>query len=169
MSSLEGCIERLRNWRIENADAPVEILLEELRILQATASLKPRDKVIIYLGAFFSEACVTAGEIEAQKEILAKISDSSVLQRNLIAGFEWLCGTRFPEKLSKLFPVVLKKLYDEELVEEEIFVEWYGDTVRNDHSPHDSMISYETLEQLRAAAAPFMTWLNEAEEEDEED
>jgi hypothetical protein len=35
---------------------------------------------------------------------------------------EWFCGTRIPA-LKKFFPVVLKQLYEEELVEEEVRIQ----------------------------------------------
>ena len=164
----DGCIDRLRNWRIEHADATVDIMLEELRVLQATSGLKVRDRVVIFLGAVFTEACVTSNEIILQKEALSKMGSSALLQRHLISGFEWFCGTRFPS-LGKHFPVVLKILYDEDLIEEEIFMEWYDSSTRTDHSADSSMITFEVLEQLRLNAAPFITWLKEAEEEDDEE
>ena len=140
-------------------------MLEELRVLQATSGLKIRDRVVIFLGAVFTEACISAKEIATNKEALAKIGSSTLLQRHLIGGFEWFCGTRFPV-LSKNFPVLLKMLYDDDLVDEEVFLEWYDSSTRSDHSVDSSMITFETLEQLRLNAAPFITWLREAEEEE---
>ena len=68
----------------------------------------------------------------------------------------------------KYFPIILKQLFDEEIVEEDVFLEWAGDLTRNEYSVDESMISFDALEGLRAAAAPFVTWLQEAEEEDDE-
>lgn len=63
----------------------------------------------------------------------------------------------------------LKQLLDEELVDEDNFMAWAGDYPRNEFSVDQSMITEETLDQLRVTAQPFITWLQEAEEEDDED
>jgi hypothetical protein len=49
--------------------------------------------------------------------------ESEIQQRHLIAGIEWFCGTKYPN-LSRFFPVMLKQLFDDELVEEETFFNW---------------------------------------------
>jgi len=72
----------------------------------------------------------------------------------------------------KFLPILLKQLLDEELVEEDTFLAWAGDFTRNEYSAEQSMVCLDTLEQLKASAQPFITWLMEAEEEgsgDEED
>lgn len=65
----------------------------------------------------------------------------------------------------KFFPILLKQLLDEELVEEDTFLAWAGDFTRNEYSAEQSMVCLDTLEQLKASAQPFITWLMEAEEE----
>ena len=65
--------------------------------------------------------------------------------------------------------MVLKELLDEELVDEDTFLEWAADLARNEFSAEQSMISVDALEALKASAAPFITWLQEAEEDDDDD
>lgn len=85
----------------------------------------------------------------------------------LLAAFEWFCGRKYPQ-LMKFFPVVLKSLFDEELVEEDVFFEWAGDMTRNEFTAEFSMIDIDTLEHLKNSASLFITWLQEAEEEGED-
>jgi len=63
----------------------------------------------------------------------------------------------------------LMQLYEAEIVEEDNFLAWAGDTTRNEFTADVSMIDYETLETLRNHAFPFIKWLQEAEEEGEGD
>ncbi len=93
---------------------------------------------------------------------------ATIQQRHVIAAFEWFCGTKYPALL-KFFPVILKQLLDEEIVDEDTFLVWSADYARNDFCAEQSMINIDVLENLRAAAQPFIKWLHEAEEEDEED
>lgn len=144
-------------------------IVDELRNIQTMASLRPADRIIIYLGAVFTENITENNEIDANVEVLRALAPTPIQQRHLIAAVEWFCGTRYPGKLLKYFPVVLKKLFDLELVEEDVFLQWSTDLDRNEYSAEQSMIELDVLEQLKANAAPFIIWLEEAEEEDDDD
>jgi translation initiation factor 5 len=144
--------------------------LNELRSIQTLASLRPSDRIVIFLGSNFSATAVTENAIEKNKAVLAALAPSEIQQRQLIAACEWFCGSKYPE-LQRYFPVMLKQLYDADLVEEDVFYSWATDYSRNEFSVEESMISIDTLESLKQAAQPFINWLQEAEEEgdDEED
>lgn len=144
-------------------------IVDELRNIQTMASLKPADRIIIFLGATFSEDAVTEKAVEKHAATLKTLAGSSIQERHVIAAFEWLCGTRYPDKLIKFFPALLKSLFDEEIVEEDTFLVWAADLTRNEFSAEMSMISIDALEALKSSAAPFITWLQEAEEEDGSD
>ena len=152
---------------IENFNATDAVLLEELRSIQTFAALRPADRIIIYLGAKFTEEIISSGQIVEHKNVLSALAPTQIQQRHMIAAFEWFCGRRYPQ-LMKFFPVVLKQLFDEELVEEDVFFEWAGDMTRNEYSAEFSMIDIDTLENLKNSASLFITWLQEAEEEGEE-
>ena len=46
----------------------------------------------------------------------------------------------------KFFPILLKQLLDEELVEEDTFLAWAADFTRNEYSAEQSMVCLDTLE-----------------------
>eukprot|EP00596_Hydrurales_sp_CCMP1899_P005743 CAMPEP_0119041444 /NCGR_PEP_ID=MMETSP1177-20130426/12107_1 /TAXON_ID=2985 /ORGANISM="Ochromonas sp, Strain CCMP1899" /LENGTH=423 /DNA_ID=CAMNT_0007007487 /DNA_START=288 /DNA_END=1559 /DNA_ORIENTATION=+ len=163
----EDGMNRLSLWLLENISATEEQLLTELRSIQTFASLKPADRIIIYLGAVFSEEMIPANQIITHKAFLATLAPTSIQQRHLIAAFEWFCGRKYPQ-LMKFFPMVLKQLFDEELVEEDVFFGWAGDMTRNEFTAEFSMIDIDTLEHLKNSASLFITWLQEAEEEGED-
>lgn len=167
--SPDEAIVRFRAWTLDNASSTHEQSAEELRLIQIQHSLRPADRAIIFVGAVFTEAAAaTAAQVTTHKAALALLAPSAIQQRHLIAAFEWLCGAKYPS-LQRFFPLFLKQLFDEEVVEEDVFFNWATDYARNEYSASDSLIHIDVLEALKASAAPFITWLQEAEEEGEEE
>jgi len=86
------------------------------------------------------------------------ITPTAASQRELLATIDSY-STKQPSTtksaVMKLAPSILKALYDEEIVEEENILIWYG-----------ALVNKPT--QFAKAAAPFCKWLEEAEEEDED-
>jgi translation initiation factor 5 len=161
-------VTRFRAWSLEKASATPEELVEELRLIQIQHSLRPADRCIVFLGAAFTESgASTASQVTVHKRVLSLLAPSAIQQRHLIAAVEWFCGRKYPS-LTRFFPLFLKALYEEDVVEEEIFFNWATDYARNEFSAPDSMIDIDTLEAMKASAAPFITWLQEAEEEGED-
>jgi len=165
---IEECITRFRGWWSVNAGKGVEATMEELRLLQTFATLAPRHRAFILMGALFTEALITGKELTTHTELLRALAAGPAGQRSLIAATEWLCAGKYPA-LAKLFPVALKQLFDLELVDEEIFTAWAEGLTRSEYSADSSMMSLEQLEELRTAAGPFIIWLQQAEEEEDDD
>lgn len=142
-------------------------LEDELRSIQTFAALKPSYKILIYLGANLAGTSLASlnAEIIHHKVVIANLSKSDIQQRQLIAAVEWYFGVRFPN-LMKFFPAILKTLFDEEVVAEDVFLDWYQDTPRNGYTI--PIVSDDVLDSLKATARPFYDWLQEAEEECEE-
>jgi len=166
--ALDASIERFTIWKAQNTTPTSAQVLEELWSVQTCNGLPPADRVLIFMGASFPESAISENFVSKHKDVLAALTTSPIQQRQLIAGVEWFCGTKFPVLLPK-FPIMLKHLYDEELLEEETLLGWSTDYARNDFSVDQSLITLEILEQLKAAAQPFITWLKQAEEEEEDD
>jgi len=163
---------RFQRWMGNNnpskdvsADMTAKIL-DELRNIQTVSSLRPSDRVILYIGTVLTEKAHTEIESEEVSVVLAALGASVQQQRHVIAAFEWFYGTKHAA-YSKLFPLALKTLYEEELVEEDVFLEWSVDYAKNDYTADDSLICIDKLEELKQNAAPFITWLEEADEEGE--
>ncbi|CAN0223200.1 unnamed protein product, partial [Discosporangium mesarthrocarpum] len=66
--------------------------------------------------------------------------------------------------LKGFFPIILKHLYDADVVEEEALLVWAGEEGRSDDTPL-ALTDNQVLE-LKQKAAPFITWLEEADEEE---
>jgi hypothetical protein len=158
----------LKVWQLENQGATLSAYEDELRSIQTFAALKPSYKVLIYIGVNFQGTSLAAlsGEITTHLSLLKIYAKGAIQQRQLIAAVEWFCGYYKPA-LVKFFPALLKQLFDEEVVEEEVFLGWYQDNLNNGYSI--PLVDDETLETLKATARPFYDWLQEAEEEDDSD
>ena len=103
-------MDRLKIWLVEHPEHTTAELLEELRAIQTFASLRPADRIIIYLGTVGTDGLVTKGEVAANKEVLCALAPSAIQQRHLVAAFEWFCGRKYPQ-LMKFFPVVRRRAY----------------------------------------------------------
>ena len=165
---IDECIESFRGWLVTNGDADVTMKLEQLRHMQQLYSLRACDKIVIYIGAVCTENILKGKEVEVHTLILSQFASSTIQQRQLIAGFEWFCGCKHPSLL-KFFPAVLMQLFEQEIIEEDVFLEWAADLIRNEYTLDESMIQYDVLEQLRMHSQPFIKWLQEAEEEGDDE
>lgn len=65
------------------------------------------------------------------------------------------------------FPVILKHLYDADIVEEDAMLMWAGEEGRSEEFTPASLTD-EQVAALHAKAEPFVTWLEEADEEGDE-
>lgn len=168
-------IEQFRKWyvnKIQNGSAAStglvsheSLVVEELRLIQTRLSLRPMDRIMIYMGAVFAdEPLLARDQVDEHKAIFLILAPTALQQRHLIASAEWYCGTHRPDMLP-FFSVMLRQMYFADIVEEEVVYEWKADHTRNDFTVDSYLITTETLELLRQAAQPFVTWLQEAEEE----
>lgn len=80
-------------------------------------------------------------------------------QKYMLGAFELLVGQSFPADLMPKAVRILKVLYDADLLEEEVILQW-GEKVSKKY------VSREVCSQIHEKVAPFIKWLKEAEEED---
>jgi len=82
-------------------------------------------------------------------------------QKYLLGGVEQLINNHKEVLLPKV-SLILKALYDEDIVEEEVMLEW-------DSKISKRYVTKEFSTEIHAKATPFIKWLKEAEEESSED
>uniref|UniRef100_A0A674B4S2 Eukaryotic translation initiation factor 5 n=1 Tax=Salmo trutta TaxID=8032 RepID=A0A674B4S2_SALTR len=80
-------------------------------------------------------------------------------QKYLLGGFECLVKLHQAQLLPRV-PIVLKDLYDADLLEEDVILAWAEKVSKK-------YVSKELAKEIHAKAAPFVKWLKEAEEESE--
>eukprot|EP01133_Synstelium_polycarpum_P011232 gene11232-13103_t len=90
--------------------------------------------------------------VKNKRPLLAKIAAKKDGPYGVILGFEQLCVK--DETLLKSILGIFKALYDEDIVGEEYFIKWYGKS---------------KSKGIKKVAAPFIEWLENADEEDEDE
>ncbi|CAL8283382.1 unnamed protein product [Lota lota] len=80
-------------------------------------------------------------------------------QKYLLGGFECLVKLHQTQLLPRV-PLILKDLYDADLLEEDVIFTWAEKVSKK-------YVSKELAKEIHAKAAPFVKWLKEAEEESE--
>jgi translation initiation factor 5 len=68
----------------------------------------------------------------------------------------------YKDKLLTKVPIILKKFYDADIVEEEALLKW-------GEKPSKRYVDKDTSKAVKKAATPFLDWLANASEEEESD
>ncbi len=82
-------------------------------------------------------------------------------QKYLLGGFEKTVEAHRDALLNRV-PIILKTFYDEDILEEEVVLDWARKVSRK-------YVGRELAEMIHKKAEPFVTWLREAEEESSEE
>ena len=150
----------------EFADFITESNLDDLtdqEIIDKASELEVReDKAItVLVQVLLNENVIQEKQIEKRQNLFSHFAKSEKSQKGLLGGIERLVIVSFPSLLSSV-SLILKALYDCDLVEEEIFLTW-------DEKASKKYVDKKDAKKVREKAAPFITWLREAEEDEEED
>lgn len=89
-------------------------------------------------------------------------------QKYLLKSLVWILTSEEEQLLPKV-ATLFHRIYDHEIIEEEVFLEWYKKGQKRSNKLNDK--THEKNMKLIEKAKPFMEWLNNASEEsdDEED
>lgn len=124
--------------------------------------LKIKDKATLVL----SELLLTDNileEINTHRRLFLRFCHQNhKAQKYLLGGIEKVIGDIYKDKLLNITLKILKLLYDEDILDEEVLCEWH-------EKPSKKYVSKEMSKAIREKAAPFIKWLKEAEVEDESD
>ena len=139
---------------------------------QAAAGLAAEDRVRILYGVLSRQmaALPVAAVVEkfeaALDATVKRTVRATALQKRLLACVERHLGAAEPALLKKT-PVLLKALYDIDVLEEDVIAAWHAGP-----SPGPSSLPGVTAEAaaaVKAKASAFVAWLAEADEESDEE
>ncbi|CAN6237137.1 unnamed protein product [Urochloa humidicola] len=130
----------------------------QLKAVLASSTLPPQDVMNALLDALFDGVGKGfAKEVVKNKKYLAAAVPDEDAQTLLVKAIEAFGGKCNPEALKEV-PVVLKALYDGDVLEEETIVDWYN-----------AAVAAGKNSQVVKNAKPFVEWLQSAVSEEEDD
>lgn len=147
----------------KNADS--SSIVEEVIRHQVNSALPACIRAIILSEAAFTDEILSGNQVaqftEALKQLVANDREHQLM---LIAFFGKFCTVKFPAFLPS-YPIILKALYDEDVLEEETLLEWTS----CEEKYAMSEVSNGQRKELKISLQPFIDWLQNAEEESDED
>lgn len=155
---------------VESANAFYEIVKEKIEsgllndaecqkeLVKDAERLNIKNKATLIMSELiFSENMID--EISKNRLLLLRFcNENPKAQKSLLSGFEKLVGNVYKEQLLGKTMLILKAFYDEDILDEEAILEW-AKKVSKKNVP--KVVSQE----IHDKAAPFVKWLQEAEEE----
>lgn len=93
--------------------------------------------------------------------LIPQMTTSEKHQKSLLGGVERLAGVTYPSMVPNGVPKLLMALYQLDALDEDVLKTW-GTHVSKKY------VDKDTSKKVRKAAQPFLTWLEEAEDEDDE-
>lgn len=138
-----------------NAAVQKEILTEAER-------LEVKNKApIVLCELLFDEKIIKEKQVHKHKNLFLRFThENQKAQKYLMGGLEKTVETREAALLPRV-PHILKEFFEEDILEEEVILEWAKKVSKK-------YVSKEMATKIHEKAAPFVTWLKEAEEESEE-
>ena len=159
----------LRDFLVAHPNAQPEEVVGVLREKQAGRMMPLKECAYIAVDVLFDDTIIKHGQVAKHApvlRVLAHTDANGFMARHLIGALELFFGQRYP-KLQQGFPLVLKQMFEAEILEEEFILAWADAGITYDFSPQE--LQAKDLKALRAIAEPCVTWLREADEEEEDE
>ncbi|XP_065833128.1 eukaryotic translation initiation factor 5-like [Oscarella lobularis] len=125
-------------------------------IVQEAKRLDVFEKAPLVLAELLFDKNVQKQIKEYRAVFLRFVNGNKRAQKYLLGAFEQLVGRVNPE-LKPRSPYILKEFYEQDLLEEEVILEW-------DQKVSKRFVDKKIAEEIHQKAAPFVKWLREAEE-----
>jgi len=155
--AIELAVDGVREFIKANPNAGAAEVAEVVVNQQMSSAVKSHDKVQILIRALITPSFYQEKQIEKFASYIEKITlGNPIMERYLISATEYICLDR-----PKNFPVMLKQMYDEDALQEDIILEWAFDG-RSVYTA--DAVNEDKRSALRAEAEPFITWLQDEDE-----
>lgn len=129
-------------------------------IVKEAERLDIKDKSVLVLSELLFTENIMA-EIKTNKILFLRFCHGNrKAQKYLLGGFEKLVGDVYFDKLFPNAMRIMKQFYDEDILDEEVLIEW-------SQKESKKYVSKEMSRKIHEKVAPFIKWLKEAEVEEE--
>lgn len=159
LNDTQAKLTEFGEWLLQESHTSKDDLPSDVEIYRKIVEmelLEVADVVLVLAQVLFDENVIE--QIEEHNGLLAKlINDNASFEKAFLGGLERFLGLEKPALIPQT-PKILVKLYDKELLSEDIILSW-GSKVSKKYVPKD------VSKKVRKAAKPFITWLQEADEE----
>ncbi|CAD7923951.1 unnamed protein product [Amoebophrya sp. A120] len=134
--------------------------IEESRLLKISRQMEKKLFAYAILESLFPDESLSAKAMEKAEDLFAGVvREDKIPMKDLMWAFELYISEH--EACLKGFPMVLKAMYDMDLIEEENFLPYYNDPKANKNHPgHDA---------VHKIVKPFAEWLAENSDSDDSD
>ncbi|XP_048483310.1 eukaryotic translation initiation factor 5 [Plutella xylostella] len=130
-------------------------------ILHEAERLEVKSKAPLVLFEILVRPLAIAADVRKHRALLLRFTHGDArAQRAALCALDLMCAEQ-PSLMAKV-PALLKLLYDADIVEEKSILEWAA-------KPSKKYARKEVAAEVRAAAQPFLDWLQQAEEDDSDE
>ncbi|VDD93734.1 unnamed protein product [Enterobius vermicularis] len=133
----------------------------QVALLNEAERLELKSKATLLLADVLFDENVVAQIKEYRTLLLRFTLDDHRAQRHLLGGIEQLIMKHMDILLPKS-PHIIKALYDNDVVEEEVLLAW-------GEKPNKKYVGKKLCAEIISRAKPVLDWLREAEEDDEDE
>ena len=117
---------------------------------------------VVMVQVLFNEKILTEKQVAKYAPLFRVFSKHEKSEKSILGGTERLVGIVYPSLLPKT-PLILKELYENDLVSEDAFLLW-ADKLNKKYIDDKAL-----AKSIRKKAEPFINWLREASEEESSD
>jgi len=153
-------VDATKRYLASHPDASPTELLELVVNQQMASALKSFDKIHIFIRAAITHDFWEKKLVQKYAPTISLITNNNpIMGRHLISALEFASADT-----PKHFPVLLKLMYDEDALEEDVILEW-----ASEGRSEFTSVSEEVRAELRGEAEPVVVWLQDDDSSDEDD
>lgn len=155
-------VQAVSKYLESNPDASPDDVTEVVVNEQMASALKTHDKIHIFVRAAFTPNFYKEKQIEKHAQTIMKLTNgNTIMERHLISALEL-----FSMSKPKSFPVLVKQLYDEDVLQENVILEWAAEG-RTDYTLRE--VDEESRAELRGEMEPVVVWLQDEDSDEDSD
>ncbi|CAO3607822.1 unnamed protein product [Mucor fragilis] len=153
----ENKYEAFGVWLLDNKASSNDAIVEKAEELGVLGKYKACQ---VLIQGVFDENIIA--QIPKRATLLEKFVTDEKSQKATLGGIERLVGNDFKDALLKKVPTILMKLYDLDIIEDEVYIKW-------GEKPSKRYVERDVSKAIKKAAAPFLEWIENASEEESSD